>query len=138
MTGMEAVFSGVVAGVDSPLGEGISAGEERARRRGEPTSNAREEGGQAGDAGLGERREGIHLRAAGAGGAGAVQPDPMTALHLPRTYEERPANEVRSVGRYFCSEAEDKAWYYDKDLWRGYLDVLVASRFNRFCLGVRS
>ena len=32
----------------------------------------------------------------------------------------------------FCSEIEDKPWYYDKDFWRGYLDVLAASRFNRF------
>ncbi len=61
-------------------------------------------------------------------------PDPAAALHLPRPLEEKPANEVRSVGRYFCSEAEDKTWYYDKDFWRGYLDLLAASRFNRFCL----
>ncbi len=55
------------------------------------------------------------------------------ALHLERTIEEHPANEWRSVGRYFCCELEDKPWYYDKDFWRGYLDTLVASRFNRFC-----
>lgn len=60
--------------------------------------------------------------------------DALSALRLPKTIEEGPANPVRSVGRYFCSEAEDKAWYYDKDFWRGYLDLLVASRFNRFCL----
>ena len=42
---------------------------------------------------------------------------------------------MRSVGRYFCSEIEDKTWYYDKDFWRGYLDLLAASRFNRFNLG---
>jgi hypothetical protein len=59
----------------------------------------------------------------------------MKALHLSKAQEERPANDVRSVGRYFCSEAEDKAWYYDKDFWRGYLDLLVTSRFNRFCMG---
>ncbi|MGH9593414.1 MAG: hypothetical protein ACRD5L_10015, partial [Bryobacteraceae bacterium] len=57
-----------------------------------------------------------------------------SALHLTRALEEKPANEVRSVGRYFCSEAEDPAWYYDKDFWRGYLDMLAACRFNRFCL----
>ena len=38
------------------------------------------------------------------------------------------------MSRYFCSELEDKPWYYDKDFWRGYLDALVAARFNRFCL----
>ena len=59
-------------------------------------------------------------------------PDPAAALHLNGTVEEEPANEVRSVARAFCSEIEDKPWYYDKDFWRGYLDVLAASRFNRF------
>ncbi len=59
-------------------------------------------------------------------------PDPAAALHLTAPLEEEPANEVRSIARAFCSEVEDKAWYYDKDFWRGYLDLLVASRFNRF------
>lgn len=58
--------------------------------------------------------------------------DPMAALHLSGAIEDKPANEVRSVARYFCCEMEDKPWYYDKDFWRGYLDTLVASRFNRF------
>jgi len=60
--------------------------------------------------------------------------DARTALRLSQPILERPANEVRSVGRYFCSEVEDKAWLYDKDFWLGYLDLLVACRFNRFCL----
>ena len=60
--------------------------------------------------------------------------DPIAALHLNRGFEEKPANAVRCVSRYFCSEAEDKAWYHDKDFWRSYLDLLAASRFNRFCL----
>jgi hypothetical protein len=60
------------------------------------------------------------------------QLNPIEALHLPETLEEHPANEVRSISRAFCSEIEDKAWYYDKDFWRNYLDVLVTSRFNRF------
>jgi len=60
--------------------------------------------------------------------------DPTSALHLTRAVEEKPANEVRSVGRYFCSEMEDKPWYYDKAFWSGYLDTLTASRFNRFTL----
>jgi hypothetical protein len=58
---------------------------------------------------------------------------PGTGLHLAAAIEEKPANEIRSVGRYFCCELEDKPWYYDKDFWRGYLDALVAARFNRFC-----
>jgi hypothetical protein len=59
--------------------------------------------------------------------------DVRDALHLAEPMEEQPANEVRSVGRYFCCELEDKPWYHDKDFWGGYLDTLVASRFNRFC-----
>jgi hypothetical protein len=61
--------------------------------------------------------------------------DPMAAMRLAKALKETTANEVRSVGRYFCSELEDKAWLDDKDFWPGYLDVLAASRFNRFCLG---
>ncbi len=36
------------------------------------------------------------------------------------------------MSRHFCSELEDKPWYYDREFWSGYLDHLVASRFNRF------
>jgi hypothetical protein len=64
----------------------------------------------------------------------AFNDDPSAALHLSETIEEKPANEIRCVSRYFCSEMEDKSWYYDKDFWRGYLDTLVASRFNRFTM----
>ena len=60
--------------------------------------------------------------------------DPAAALRPAQVIDERPANEVRGVGRYFCSELEDKSWYYDRDFWGGYLDLLTASRFNRFCL----
>ncbi len=59
-------------------------------------------------------------------------PEPIAALHLDAAIEEKPANEIRSVCRLFCSEVEDLPWYYDKDFWRGYLDTLAASRFNRF------
>jgi hypothetical protein len=58
--------------------------------------------------------------------------DFAAGLRLADAVEETPATQVRSVGRYFCCEIEDKPWYYDKTFWRGYLDALVASRFNRF------
>lgn len=61
--------------------------------------------------------------------------DPFISLHFIKPIEEQPANEVRSVSRYFCSELEDKPWYYDREFWGGYLDHLVASRFNRFTFG---
>ena len=60
--------------------------------------------------------------------------DPIAALHLAGVIEEKPANQVRGVGRYFCSELEDKPWYYDKAFWSAYLNRLVASRFNRFTM----
>jgi hypothetical protein len=60
--------------------------------------------------------------------------DPLKSLQLTSAWEESPSNEVRSVSRYFCSELEDKSWYYDKDFWVSYLDHLVACRFNRFTL----
>ncbi len=56
----------------------------------------------------------------------------FAALHLTEAIEEAPANRVRSVARSFCSEIEDKAWFYDRDFWPPYLDNLVACRFNRF------
>jgi hypothetical protein len=54
------------------------------------------------------------------------------ALHLEDRVEETSPNRVRSVARPFLSEIEDKAWFYDRDGWRAYLDMLVAARFNRF------
>jgi hypothetical protein len=59
-------------------------------------------------------------------------PDVSTGLHMAQAVEEHPANQVRGVCRLFCSEIEDKPWFYNKDFWRGYLDALAASRFNRF------
>ena len=54
------------------------------------------------------------------------------ALHLKERIEETSPNRVRSVARPFLSEIEDKAWFYDRQGWRDYLDMLVAARFNRF------
>lgn len=60
--------------------------------------------------------------------------DPLRALQVEQVEEDKPANELRCVGRYFCSELEDKPWYYDKAFWSEYLDHLIASRFSRFTL----
>jgi hypothetical protein len=60
--------------------------------------------------------------------------DPIASLHLSKPIEETAANDVRCISRHFCCELEDKPWYYDKSFWGGYLDTLVASRFNRFTL----
>jgi hypothetical protein len=61
-------------------------------------------------------------------------PDPVSSLHLTAPLIETTPNEVRSVSRGFCSEVEDKRWYYDRAFWTSYLDTLIAARFNRFAL----
>jgi hypothetical protein len=54
-----------------------------------------------------------------------------SALEFVEPVIERPASRVRSIMRQFCSEVEDKVWFYDQDCWRGYLTMLVSSRANR-------
>ncbi len=56
------------------------------------------------------------------------------ALRIERPIVERPANGVRSVMRQFTSEPLDKPWYYDREMWPAYLDMLATHRFNRFHL----
>jgi hypothetical protein len=46
----------------------------------------------------------------------------------------RSAHAVRSVQRLFTSEVEDKPWFYDREMWPRYLDMLAENRFNRFNL----
>src|SRR5690349_3108268 len=47
---------------------------------------------------------------------------------------EKPANTVRSCARCFVSDVEDKSWFYDRELWAGYLTTLATNRFSRFNL----
>ena len=47
---------------------------------------------------------------------------------------ERPTCRIRSAMRLFVSDVEDKSWYHDRSFWPGYLDMLVAHRFNRLNL----
>ncbi|WP_051904218.1 hypothetical protein [Neorhizobium vignae] len=49
---------------------------------------------------------------------------------------ERATARVRSMSRMFCSEQEDKVWFYDRQQWREYLSMLAANRFNRFSLAL--
>jgi hypothetical protein len=58
------------------------------------------------------------------------------ALKLEQAIEETTPNRVRSVARAFVSEIEDKPWFYDRDGWRQYLDMVAACRFNRFNLAL--
>jgi hypothetical protein len=57
---------------------------------------------------------------------------PDISLHLMQTEVESSPNKVRSIMRAFCSEIDDKPWYYDRAFWTTYLDNLAANRFNRF------
>ncbi len=45
-----------------------------------------------------------------------------------------PTNAVRSVMRQFTSELLDKPWFYDRDGWQRYLDLLATNRWNRLDL----
>lgn len=58
--------------------------------------------------------------------------DLVGALSLHAPIVETTPNRVRSVARAFCSEIEDKSWFYDRDFWTHYLDSLAFARFNRF------
>lgn len=59
---------------------------------------------------------------------------PLSGLEVRKPLVELPANNVRSVTRLFCSEVEDKPWYYDREMWPRYLSLLATHRFNRFNL----
>jgi hypothetical protein len=58
----------------------------------------------------------------------------VAALHVPSPIVEKPANAIRSCARCFVTPIEDKAWFYDREMWREYLSELAAHRFNRFNL----
>jgi hypothetical protein len=59
---------------------------------------------------------------------------PLAALEISSPMVEQPANKVRSIYRCFASEVEDKPWFYDREIWKQYLSMLAANRFNRFQL----
>ena len=66
--------------------------------------------------------------------ADRVRRDAASALDFAQPLIERPVNPVRSVMRQFTSEAYDKAWFYDRDMWPAYLSMLADQRFNRLHL----
>ncbi len=59
---------------------------------------------------------------------------PLDTLALQKPVVESPANSIRSVGRLFASDVEDKPWFYDRGFWQRYLTLLATQRFNRFSL----
>jgi len=62
--------------------------------------------------------------------------NPLTALEQPHATTERPFNSVRSIGRIFCSDIQDKPWFYDREMWPAYFAMLATQRFNRFSLNL--
>jgi hypothetical protein len=56
------------------------------------------------------------------------------SLQIDRPILESPSNPVRSVMRQFTSELLDKPWFYDREQWLAYLDLLATQRFNRLHL----
>ncbi len=66
--------------------------------------------------------------------AGALAGVPATLPALPQATAIRPANAVRSIQRLFTSEAEDKPWFNDREMWPRYLAMLAENKFSRFNL----
>ena len=62
--------------------------------------------------------------------------NPLDALKLAHTITERPFNSVRSIGRIFCSDIQDKPWFNDREMWPAYFSMLATQRFNRFSLNL--
>jgi hypothetical protein len=61
---------------------------------------------------------------------------PEAALTLDAPLSEKPHNKMRSIGRLFVSDVQDKPWFHDRAFWPPYLSMLAAQRFNRFQLSL--
>ena len=59
---------------------------------------------------------------------------PLSALEQREAIAERPFNSIRSIGRIFSSDIQDKPWFYDREMWPAYFSMLAMQRFNRFSL----
>jgi hypothetical protein len=62
--------------------------------------------------------------------------NPLQALKVPRPITEQPFNQVRSIGKLFSSDVEDKPWFNDREMWPAYFAMLAAQRINRFNFSV--
>jgi hypothetical protein len=59
---------------------------------------------------------------------------PLDSLNIQNPIVEQPANTIRSLARLFVSDIEDKPWFNDREMWKHYLTMVAAQRFNRFNL----
>ncbi|HVH85445.1 MAG TPA: hypothetical protein VM912_01890 [Terriglobales bacterium] len=62
--------------------------------------------------------------------------DPRRSLAIQKAVVEQPFNEVRSIGRLFVSDVEDKSWFNDREMWPPYFSMLATHRFNQFSLNL--
>ncbi len=63
-------------------------------------------------------------------------PDTLAALQPSKPVQEEPFSQIRSIGRLFVSEVEDRPWFEDRAFWPPYLSMLAAQRFNRLHLAL--
>ena len=62
--------------------------------------------------------------------------NPLSAFEQPQAISERPFNSIRSCGRIFCSDIQDRPWFNDREMWPAYFSMLATQRFNRFSLNL--
>lgn len=61
---------------------------------------------------------------------------PREAISSRKAIVEEPFNQVRSIGRLFVSDIEDKPWFNDREMWPAYFSMLATQRINRFSLNM--
>ncbi|HEU5234391.1 MAG TPA: hypothetical protein VFU50_16135 [Terriglobales bacterium] len=62
--------------------------------------------------------------------------NPIGVIADQKTLIEQPFNEVRSIGRLFVSDVQDKPWFNDREMWPAYFSMLATQRINRFSLNL--
>jgi len=62
--------------------------------------------------------------------------NPIDVVANQKSLTEQPFNEVRSIGRLFVSDVQDKPWFNDREMWLAYFSVLATQRINRFSLNL--
>lgn len=61
---------------------------------------------------------------------------PISVVTNQQRVIESPFNQVRSIGRLFVSDVQDKPWFNDRKMWPAYFSMLAAQRINRFSLNL--
>lgn len=61
---------------------------------------------------------------------------PLSVVTNQQAAIESPFNQVRSIGRLFVSDVQDKPWFNDREMWPAYFSMLASQRINRFSLNL--